>query len=544
MELYDFSYDPHDPLYDAPNLPGVHFGVQLFTLQNMYGLDPAKVQCHALDNGLRLECSGLSWGGQQQRAEGRVEVLARWQGDVLTWQVQAWHAEPIKSIKLMLWGLPDEALRHGWWSPTTEQGTTVQSSLWQPLRWVYPVAGQWVTPWACAGGDGSAICVSFRDAQVREKRLYVYPASYAGSQTVVELICDEDARHFDGDFTTPEMRLHICHSQAEVDADFADHFRFVEQAYNLRPWDNRPDVKPWLQDVRLVINLHGQHWTGYVFNTFDRMAETIRFVAQHIEPRYIAAYLPGWEGRYYHAYPNFKPGEAMGGDAGFRRLVAVAKELGVRLMPMFGAHGANVANYPDWERAIFRNRTDRYAKLLNYPDWDGDRSAEDDQIFLNPGEPNFRKHLVEQVSRTVSAYDLEIIYLDTTATWFNDPRYHLYEGYLALSAELRERHPNLTLAGEGWTDALLALFPMNLSWMGVTRRFRYPEMLARYGRALQHLSEGAPGLGSTGVFEGGYMPVERKPVTTGHIPTISFVDDTLTKYSDKVIRICREIRQS
>ena len=76
----------------------------------------------------------------------------------------------------------------------------------------------------------------------------------------------------------------------------------------------------------------------------------------------------------------------MGGDAGFRRLAATAKELGVRLMPMFGMHGANIQRYADWERAVFRNRTNRHVVLLNKPDWDGDRSGEDDLVFLNPGD--------------------------------------------------------------------------------------------------------------------------------------------------------------
>ena len=171
------------------------------------------------------------------------------------------------------------------------------------------------------------------------------------------------------------------------------------------------------------------------------MAETLRFVCHHMPAQHVAAYLPGWEGRYYFAYPWFEPGADMGGDAGFRRLAATAKELGVRLMPMFGMHGANIQRYADWERAVFRNRTNRHVVLLNKPDWDSDRSGEDDLVFLNPGEPQFRQHLVEQVSAAVTAYELEIAYFDTTAVWFNDPRYNLYDGYRALLTELRDRHP-------------------------------------------------------------------------------------------------------
>lgn len=539
MAMYDLSYDPKDPLFDVPNFPGVRWGIQVFTLQNCYGLNPEKAKYEATDSAARLSCTGLSWAGQQQRSDGRVDVRLEWQAGVLIWQIQGWHAEAIKSMKLQLWGLPAEVLDQGWWNPITGANEVFHPQPNQPIQWTYPLG--WVTPWACVGGNGNAISFSVRDEMVREKRLFVNQVAHANYATVVELVCDQDALQYSGHFTVPEIRIKPFLNQVEVDADFESHLAFVERAYDLQPWATRPDVLDWAREVRLVVNLHGQHWTGYVFNTFDQMAETLRFVTAHIPARYVAAYLPGWEGRYYFQYPLFKPGEAMGGDAGFRRLVGVAQELGVRLMPMVGAHGANAQLYPDFENAVFRSRTNTYARLLNYPDWDGDRTSEDDQIFLNTGEPNFRRHLIEEVSQAVIAYDLEIVYFDTTAAWANDPRYNLYEGYKALIRELNERHPGLMIAGEGWWDALLALFPINLSWMGVSRSFRYPQMLARYGRALQHLMEGAPGLGSTGVFEGGYTPADRSPTTPGHIPSISFVDDTLNRFGDEVIALCRQI---
>jgi len=63
---------------------------------------------------------------------------------------------------------------------------------------------------------------------------------------------------------------------------------------------------------------------------------------------------------------------------------------------------------------------------------------------------------VEQVDALVRAYDLDSVYLDTTAFWFNDPRHNIYEGYRALLAELRARHPGLMIAGEDWWDAYMA----------------------------------------------------------------------------------------
>lgn len=538
MEIYDLSYDPHDPLYDLPGLPGVRWGVQVFTTKNLYQLDPAKVVVAA--DGLSLEASGLSWGGQQQRSAGRVSVQISHDDGAYVWRIQAEHSEPLKVVKLLLWGLPESAFQGGWWQPVSTAGRTVVPTLTAPVRWNYPWR-EWLTPWACAGEtDGEPlVCVSFRDAEVRAKRLYTHLPPYADGKPVVELIYEEDATRWGSTIATCDIRLRVTNRLEDINADYAAHLAYVEQAFGIGLWETRPDVPEWMRDIKLVLNLHGQHWTGYVFNTFDQMAETLKTITQAVPGKHILAYVPGFEGRYYYAYPNYHPGEALGGDAGFRRLVATANALGVRLMPMFGMHGANVQVYPDYERSAFRSRTDSYLTLVNFPDWDTDRFGEDDQVFLNPGEPVFRQHLLEQVSAIVRDYGVSGVFLDTSACWFNDPRHNLYEGYRALVNELHRRHPDLLIAGEGWYDALLALLPVNQSWLGIDRNYKFPEILTRYGRALGHLAEGAPGAVSTGVHERGFTYRESGPVTPGHIVSVGIADDSMSKYAEEVIAACR-----
>ncbi|NWF65736.1 MAG: hypothetical protein HXY38_15695, partial [Chloroflexi bacterium] len=504
----------------------------------LYGLNPEQV--HLTDDGLCLTCEGMSWAGQQQRAAGRVEVRITRGNNTWIWQVQAWHSEPLKVVKLMLWGLPDTALSQGWWQATSPVEKTFIPTRTTPILFRYPWP-EWLTPWVCAGNSASAVCISIRDAAVRAKRLYTHQPPYADSRYVVELVFEEDAARWGGHIASPEMRLRMCSSAGEVDADFEEHLAFIEQAYRLQPWQTRPDVPDWMRNIRLVLNLHGQHWTGYVFNTFDHMAEALRLITQHVPSQHVLAYIPGFEGRYYYAYPYYRPGAAMGGDAGFRRLLAAAQEVGVHVMPMFGIHGANTQVYSDWEHSAFRSRTNSYVKLVNFPDWDTDRFGEDDQVFLNPGEPVFRQHLLEQVSAIVRDYDLSGVFLDTSACWFNDPNYNLYEGYRLLLGELRQRHPDLLIAGEGWYDALLGLFPVNQSWLGIDRKYRFPQILTRYARALGHLKDGAPGPASSGVHERGYNNhLDPRAATFGHIPSIGIVDDTLERYRDDLIRACQE----
>ncbi|WP_343421335.1 hypothetical protein [Candidatus Flexifilum breve] len=538
LEIYDLSFDPRDPLYDVPGLPGVRWGVQIFTVSNLYQLDSAQVTVSA--DGRRLEAAGLSWAGQQQRSPGSVSVQISEDAGATVWRIQAQHAEPIKVVKLMLWGLPESAIAQGWWQPTSTAGRTAVPTLTAPVKWNYPWR-EWLTPWACAGEiDGSPlVCVSLRDAEVRAKRLYTHLPPYADSKPVVEVIFEEDAIRWGNTISTCELRLRVTNSLAEVEDDFAAHLAFLEGAYDLQSWETRSDVPGWMRDIKLVLNLHGQHWTGYVFNTFDQMAETLKTVAQHVPGKHILAYVPGFEGRYYFAYPHYQPGAALGGEAGFRRLVDTANGLGVRLMPMFGMHGANIQVYPDYERSAFRSRTSSYLTLVNCPDWDTDRSGEDDQVFLNPGEPVFRQHLLEQVSGIVQKYGVSGVFLDTSACWFNDPRHNLYEGYRQLVGELHQRHPDVLVAGEGWYDALLAVLPVNQSWLGVDRSYKFPQLLAKYGRALGHLAEGAPGAVSTGVHERGFTYKHAGKVTVGHIPSVGIVDDSLSKYADDVIAACK-----
>jgi hypothetical protein len=543
MTIYDFSFDPRDPrlpLPEASSLAGVRWGIQLFTTQNVYILGSEHVQTVLEPGGttMLLRCSGLAWAGGQRAAPGKIVAALSLHGGELTWRIEAWHDEPIKAVKLLLYGLPDEILNKGWWHATAGVDAIAYATPEMPLRWRYP----WhdlLTPWACAGDDEGAICVSVHDPQVRAKRLYVSYPRYNDQRSIVEIVCEQDATAFGPRFVAPPIVVRHCTSKAAIAASFREHLAFVENAYALPLWETRPDAPPWLRDVRLVLNLHGQHWTGYVFNTFDRMADALRLVASHIPGEQVLAYLPGWEGRYYHAYPNYAPGEALGGDASFRRLAATARELGVHLMPMFGMHGANAGEYPGWRKAIFRNRTDRYSVFVNFPDWDLDRSGEDDQIFLNPGEPNFRAHLVEQVSRTVETYGVDGVFLDTSACWFNDPRYNQVEGYRKLLGALHERFPTLLIAGEGWWDALLGLFPVSQSWLGTDREYRFPELLTRYARALGHLMTGTPG-GSTGVHELGYALRPQGSATFGHIPALGIVDDTLERHRADIIRVCQD----
>jgi hypothetical protein len=539
MYVNNVSFDPAHRWFDVPGLPGAEWAVEVFTTENVYGLDPAKTKW----DGRWLAASGLQRLGGQQQSAGTVTVGCRAGGDRVTgWTIAVRAAEPVKGVKLLLRNLPVALTEHGWWTPTTPAGTTLHPSGSQPLLLEYPwsaAAESWQTPWICAG-EGPALSLAVRDDRVKAKRFYSYWPHWSAVE-IVEVICDAAAGGLGGSFETPEIRLALCADEAEVKGDLDEHLAWLERAFDLVRWEERHDAPAWADELDLVVTLHGQHWTGFVFNTFEQMATILESICKEVPGERVLAYLPGWEGRYYWQYPLYRPGEDLGGGEGFARLVERARSLGVHLMPMLGANGANVNRYADWEIAAFRSRLDRHVELVNRPDWDNDRAGEDDQVFLNPGEPGFQRHLADQVTSIIERYGVEGIFLDTSACWFDDPRHDVYDGYRELVGEIRRRHPDLLVCGEGWYDALLAVFPMNQTWIDMVEPPRFDDLPIRYSRVLGHLKDGAPGVGSTGVHEGGTNPLAAPLRRSGFVPALPVVDDTFTRHREAALAFCRSV---
>jgi hypothetical protein len=533
MDVNNLSFDPAHTWYPVPGDPEAAWAVEVFTTEGVYGLDPERT----VFDGVRLTATQLQVLGGQRHAPGRLEAAVSVEDGAVSWGLDAHADASVKGVKLLLRELPLH-LEGGFWTPTTAASAAVAPRDGKPVLLTYPW-DSWQTPWACAG-EGPGVVLAVRDEIVRPKRLYAYRPHWTAGP-VVEIVVDELATRRSPRFAAPEIRLHRCEDAAEIRADFEEHLDWLEAAFRLVRWEERADVPVWADDLDLVVTLHGQHWTGFVFNTFDSMAAILEEVAEHVPGERVLAYLPGWEGRYYWQYPSYAPGRDLGGESGFERLIGTARRLGIHLMPMFGANGAHVGRYPNWEQAAFRSASDRYVALVNTPDWDNDRAAEDDQVFLNPGNPAFRRHLADQVSAIVERFGVEGVFLDTTGCWFNDPRHDVYDGYRKLVAELHRRHPGLLVCGEGWYDALLAVFPMNQTWIPVEPPARFDELPLRYTRLLGHLKDGAPGSGSSGVHEAGANPPAVPLLVGGFTPALPVVGDTFTVHRATALAFLRAV---
>lgn len=180
-------------------------------------------------------------------------------------------------------------------------------------------------------------------------------------------------------------------------------------------------------------------------------------------------------------------------------------------------------------------------------DWDGSRHHDHGHGgLLNPGSPTWQNHLVTQVTSLIDRFGFDSVFLDISAVWTNDPRFQIYDGVAQLIRRIRENHPEVLVAVEGWYDAVGAATPLMQSGHsdGIMHWHDqpHPALFDTFNRGFGHLCLGDPGRGSTGVHELGYNPERRVPLRKGLLPTLTIVDDTLERAPEQVEQIIEDAR--
>ncbi|MGH2369993.1 MAG: DUF6259 domain-containing protein, partial [Chloroflexota bacterium] len=521
------------------DVAGWRIGLQVISFENTYGLDPAQVN-HAVAGGNRartISAHGFTWAGGQERSPGKAEVRVQPAGSLngeVELSVRARHPKKIRCTKLILAGLrPGSVIGRAWREAPLPEGGLILSyprTLHTPLVFLRQP-------------DGGCLYFRSTDTRVRCKRFAIYEAGgaaggEAGAYTV-ELIHEDAAHEMTNETETPAWRIGRCHDPLAV---VREHCAQVERAYaaaGLGDWNTRADVPGWMRQTSLVAALHGMHWSGYVFNTYDQMLDALEHICRSIEGRRVMAYLPGWEGRYYWQYGDYRPEPRLGGPAGFRRLVQGAHALGVKVNPMFGGNCANTGSesFEQWGAGSHLRSAGGAVFQGNKPDWDVARAHDTNwQAWLNPGAPGWRNRLLSQVSDLVETYGLQddAVFFDTHHIWENDPDHPVWEGLVRLRDGLKRRFPGLLVTGESWYDALGAVTPV--CHAGVPAQWA-AEFFAPHNRAWSHLSTGDPSRGSTGVHELGTRPWQPEPLLRHHLPTLTVVDGTIEHAPERVQQV-------
>jgi hypothetical protein len=526
-----FSFDFPEP---SVEFAGFRFGFRVFSHENVYGLDQAKMEAQGNGDSLVLDCRGLVWAGGQERAPGRLTARLRKSGDTLEWDATVELDAPIKSVTTVIRGLPRGRISSGGSGPFDPRD--------DELLFGYPfgagdlfggnTASGLGTPYvAVVRGEQEVWSLSSLDERVRAKRFYFQPGE-AGYR--VEAIHEAEGWLTQRRLTLPTWRLAKL---ASLEAATARHYAHLERAYGLAAFASRADAPEWLRETALVLQLHGAHYSGFVFNDFAKMLEILRWTATQIPAERVLAFLPAWDGRYYWNYPRYQADERLGGEAGFKHLVHEAQQLGFKLMPMFGMNAAN-RRQPEFagvaDAATAKVDGDRFD--LNWVDWDNDRHQEGWLSYMNLGVDSWRQWLTARIADAIERYGVDAYFLDISGGWMNNPQADMHEGTRKLVAELRAKYPRVLACGEFSYDALLALFPL----------FQvYSRPGAKYSRFFSHLSHPAPGRGSSGVHESGFgrWNAQSLGIGEGAIPTISVVDDTFTKYRDAMAAAIAKAKQ-
>ena len=245
MYVNNLSFDPAHAWFEVPGLDTARFAVEVFTTDNVYGLDPT---CTTFDSG-HLHATGLQSLGGQRSAFGSLDAdVRRGANGAVAWSISAQSEGMIKGIKLLFRDLPADGTV-GWWTPTTAAGDRLAPSPEKPVLlsypWGYP-GDSWQTPWICAG-EGPGLTLSVRNDSVRAARFYAYRPHWA-SGTIVEIVCDASALHRTTSFDAPQIRLRECASNDAIRADFDEHLAELERTYGLTRWEDRTDTPSWAEN--------------------------------------------------------------------------------------------------------------------------------------------------------------------------------------------------------------------------------------------------------------------------------------------------------
>ena len=537
VSFMKFSYDFPEP---AVEFGGLRFSFRLHTFENTYGLDRQAMTVQPVPSGLDVSCTQLVWAGGQQTAPGKMQVRIRKNGDQIEWSASAEMERPIKSIVAIVRGVPRGKISAG--------GLPFNDHKDDEVLLGYPfgagalflergMATMFNTPLSIIqSGNSEFFYLSARCDSVRAHRFYFQPGENGYR---VELVYEQA-----GWVKSPTLQSPLwCAGRApSMEAACRPHFAHVEKAFQIPNWETRTDVAQWCREAAMAINLHGMHWTGYIFNDYARMLIILQWVAAQIPPRNVFVLLPAWDGRFYWNYPLYKTDLRMGGDEGFRRLIYEGQKLGYHFMPMFGTNCANML-HPEFSQYAdaTMSQIDGDHFDLNWVDWDNDRHMEGWSPYMNVGVDSWRNWLFNRISDVIDRFGLDAYFLDIVGGWENNTRADSHEGTRRLVADLKERYPKVMVFGEMHYDALLSFIPV----FHVQRESAYWPAYTKYARAFQHLSHPAPGRGSSGLHESGFAPFEPKIVSAESeiIPTITVVDDTFERYRDVMADLILQAKQ-
>jgi hypothetical protein len=443
-------------------------------------------------------------------------------------QISCRHERAVKGIKLTL-NVPYMPM-------LAPEKIDLVEATWR--QWDFP--RDWRTGFAVWEHDGADAAGRYFTVVTKETpwRFRRIRALRMGDRMRLEIVQDAALRQRTRRFESSVWEIGY---HTEIDSLLDDYARFVMQAFGAQDFARRQDMPAWTRQVGLAVNLHGADWNGHVHLDFAGMTRVCEMLAQHFPATQTLLYPIGWDGPYMRRYPDFQPGEALGGHEGFRAFCSRARGLGFHVMPHLNAMAVNMQHplylqhlkdyvIRDW------NGIQRHSYTI---DWDYDGQGDPAHAYIALEPPALREILVERIGALVRDYGIDAVFLDETCNvFYNDPAWDQVEGVRRLVRELHERYPELLIAGEEWNETLLGLTPVVQIWEETQDgrkafgREKSPLMRTwggRFIRALGYLALASPD-GRTGVHEWPDVPwVDERQNEAFYVPTLSFTRETLER---------------
>ncbi|WP_337101291.1 hypothetical protein [Paenibacillus sp. YIM B09110] len=517
---------------------GLKFAIRLSTYENIYCPSPEHTQTVVENGKLRLISNRLWAAGGQLSAEGKLELILEINENdgSISINGRGEHVtELCKSLLIHIIGIDikyfdadsDNMGRREFRHPTGIH----------PL--IYPGRDA-MMPLVIVGdnaeenGCAKEWYALSKDSLVRKKGFAAY-YDVKEQAPVLILSFEEDRRNWTNQIMLPEWKVGKVQTRNEV---VAERFSDLERHFNLTPFHSREDLQ-WIDDIRVVVNFHGEHWTGHVFNTFRDMEEQLRDICIDIPGKHVLAFLPAWDGRYYYTYPYHSPGERLGGENGLRQLVKTAHSLGVKIIPMLG--GPNLLTHKflqehDLLDAALKD-SEGIPQIQNWIDWNSDLSQENMGYIANYGHPALRSYMLNKADELIDTFGFDGIFLDGAIRWSNAPDYSPYEGVAAFADEFSIRHPGKLLMGEDGYDVLWGLFGLFAASWGP---LGLEHAMLRYTRQTEYLAYPALN-GSSGIHEIGWNWASidkcKKEYT---IPTLTLFAGDTKRYRDEIGKKLRD----
>ncbi len=518
--------------FDFPE-PGVAFGDHrfsflVFTNENTYSLDRSRMKATGTVDAMVVTCDRFVWAGGQETAPGKLHAVFARKDGVIEWSITAEMDKPIKTITTVIRDVPRGNVGFGGAPPQdVREGDLLGGYTFGAGDLHNEGVSSMTTPIAMVQvADNDFLYITTLDNNVRPKRFYFQAGEKAFR---VEAIYEHDAWRDDKRVEVPKWKM--GHAPT-LEAAMQTHMSHIESAFNLQPWETRADVPTWMRNIALVTTLHGEHYTGFIFNDYAKQLEILKWMATQLPPERVLVFLSSWDGRYYWDYPNYKVPARMGGEAGFKKLISEARAMGFKMMPMFGTNSAN-RNQPIWPKikagATHKIEGDQYD--LNWVDWNNDRHQDGWLTYMNLGADVWRNHMEGRIADIIERFGVDAYFLDIVGGHVNSTTGDMHLGTKKLVGNLKAKYPKVLCVGEMPYDALHGFIPVYHAGGG--------ERWRKYSHFFSHLSAPAPGRGSSGVHESGFGRFNTETLGLGPttIPTLQVVDDTFTKYRDTMAAV-------